>query len=310
VLSRASSAGSQRYGSSPWTGDVGASWDDLRVQSRLMLNLGIGGLALGGSDVGGFNGDPGPECFVRWMQLGAVSPVFRAHGYGRDREPWSQGAEALEAIRPSLVLRGQLLPSIVTWASQALRAGQPLMRAMLLGPLGTDPGSSEAAQYLADPRWRDVDDQFFFGPLLAAPVLEEGAVARTVELPAGDWIDLWSGEQHAGGGAIEVPAPLDALPIFQPRELALNVDPNPFAGRGHAWPPAELEAWSWSDGASAMLYLDDGVTRMHEQGAYCLQRVVVRDGDAQVERLGGSWPASRIRVAEPSPGVVAAGVPT
>lgn len=309
LLTRASSAGSQRYGASPWTGDVGAGWSDLRVQARLMLNMGVAGLAITGSDVGGFNGDPGPELFVRWMQLGAMTPVFRAHGYMRDREPWSQGAQALEAIRPSLVLRGQLLPSIVTWAWQALRAGQPLMRPMLLGPLGTEPGSPAAAAYLADPRFGDVEDQYFFGPLLVAPVLEEGATSRTIHLPAGDWVDLWSGDVRGGGTTIDVPVELDTLPILVPRERALVVDPRPLAGRGHAWPPPELEAWSWSDGASAAVYLDDGVTRMHEQGAYCLQQVVVRDGEAQVERLGGAWPASRIRVADPTPGVVAEGAP-
>lgn len=308
MLSRSGSAGSQRYGAAPWTGDVGATWADLRVQPRLMLNAGMSGLALTGSDIGGFSGDPGPELFVRWMQLGAVSPIFRAHGYMRDREPWSQGAKALEAIRPSLVLRGQLLPSIVTWAWHALRAGQPLARPMLLGPLGTEPGSAEAAAYLSDPRWSDMHDQYFFGPLLAAPVLERGAASRTIALPDGEWVDVWSGEVHHGGGSVELPVALDALPLLLPRDRALVADPAPLAGRGHAWPPPELELWSWSDGAQATCYLDDGITRMHEQGAYCLQRVVARGGEAEVERLGGSWPASRIRAEEPHPGIVGSGV--
>jgi hypothetical protein len=58
------------------------------------------------------------------------------------------------------------------------------------------------------------------------------------------------------------------------------------------------------------LYLDDGITRMHEQGAYCLQRVTLQGGQAEAERLGGSWPASRIRVAAPAPGVLRDAVPS
>ncbi len=313
VLTRSGSTGSQRYGAAPWTGDVGATWQDLRVQPRLMLLASMCGVPLTGSDVGGFNGDPGPELFARWMQLGAVSPIFRAHGYMHDREPWSQGSDALDAIRPSLTLRAQLLPTIVTWAHEALRSGQPLVRPMLLGPLGTEPGSNEAAAYARDDRFHDLDDQFFFGRLLAAPVLEEGVVTRSVLLPEGEWVDPWTGTVHVGGGAIEVSAPLGTLPLFVPRSTALVVDSAPLSGRGHAWPPAELEAWSWAapgETALATLYLDDGVTRMHEQGAYCLQRIEVRDERVSIERIGGSWPSSRIRVSEPTLGRIVERVPT
>ncbi len=307
VLTRSGSAGSQRYGAAPWTGDVGASWADLRVQPRLTLLAGMCGIALHGSDIGGFNGDPGPELFTRWMQLGAVSPIFRAHGYMADREPWSQGADALEAIRPSLLLRAQLLPTIASWTWHALRAGQPLARPMLFGPLGTEPGSDDAHAYASDERFTDVDDQYFFGELLVAPVLEQGATSRTVLLPAGEWVDPWTGAMHEGGGTIDVPVELDTLPLFLPRSTVLVADPAPLAGRGHAWPPPELEAWSWAadeETAETRLYLDDGITRMHEQGAYCLQRISVQAGHVAAERLGGSWPASRIRHATPSPGVV------
>lgn len=307
VLTRSGSAGSQRYGAAPWTGDVGSTWMDLGVQPRLTLLAGMCGIPLHGSDIGGFSGDPGPELFVRWMQLGAVSPIFRAHGCMEDREPWSQGEEALEAIRPSLRFRAQLLPTIVSWTWQALRAGQPLARPMLLGPLGTEPGSPEALAYAADERFANLDDQYFFGELLVAPVLEEGATSRTVHLPAGEWIDLWSGAEHAGGQTIEVPVTLSTLPIFLSRTSVLVVDPEPLAGRGHAWPPAELEVWAWTganETAETRLYLDDGITRMHEQGAYCLQQLQVRGDQVEATRLGGSWPASRVRVGVPTPGVL------
>ncbi len=313
VLTRSGSAGSQRYGAAPWTGDVGATWEDLRVQPRLTLLAGMCGIPLHGSDIGGFNGDPGPELFARWMQLGAASPLCRAHGCLRDRQPWSQGPEALEAIRASLVLRAQLLPTIASWAWQALRAGQPLVRPMLLGPLGTEPGSEEALAYARDARFADVDDQFFFGELLAAPVLEQGATTRSIALPSGEWIDVWTGVQHEGGATIDVPVELGTLPLFVPRTTALVVDPAPLAGRGHAWPPPELEAWTWAGAdqrVETRLYLDDGVTRMHEQGAYCLQRLVVEGRHVEAERLGGSWPASRIRVAAPMPGELRTAIAT
>jgi alpha-glucosidase len=241
------------------------------------------------------------------MQLGAVSPIFRAHGYMADREPWSQGADALAAIRSAIVLRAQLLPSIATWTWQALRSGTPLARPMLLGPVGTEAGSVQAQLYRDDARWHDVHDQFFFGQLLAAPVLEQGATQRRVELPPGTWVDVWNGTSHAGGGAITIDVALDTLPLFVPAEVALVADPQPLAGRGRQWPPAELELWSWAApgaDAQALSYLDDGITRLHEQGAYCLQQLTMVDGAVTTQRLGGAWPASRVRAAVARPGQI------
>lgn len=305
VLTRSGSTGSQRYGSAPWTGDVSSTWHDLAVQSRLMLTLGLCGIPLSGSDVGGFNGDPGPELFARWMQAGSVMPIFRAHGYMQDREPWSQGPEALAALRPSLLLRAQLLPSIASWTREALEAGEPLARPMLLGPLGTDAQSDDAAAYAADPRWSACDDQWFFGPLLAAPVLEEGQAVRTVQLPPGTWVDVWTGTRHAGGGSIDVAVTASTLPLFVQPDVALVADAAPLDGRGHAWPPPQLEVWSWAgagETATARFYLDDGISREHEAGTYCLQELAVEAGAVRVERLAGSLPARPMQLVAPHPG--------
>lgn len=294
VITRSGAAGSQRYGAAPWSGDVAATWEDLRRQPRIGLMAGLCGIPMWGCDVGGFNGNPGSELFARWVQLGSFVPVFRAHGYMADREPWSQGPEALAAARAALVLRAQLLPSIVTWVRESFAVGLPLMRPLLL-------------DHPDDERWHDCDDQWLFGPLLVAPVMEQGATSRSVELPEGAWIDLWTGTTHVGGGALEVPVEPHTLPVFVPRAQALVADPDPLAGRGRAWPPRELEVWSFAGAdldAETTLYVDDGATRQHEEGAYCHQRIRVHHGALEVERLAGGFPAPGLRLAAPHPGRV------
>jgi alpha-D-xyloside xylohydrolase len=54
-----------------------------------------------------------------------------------------------------------------------------------------------------------------FGPdVLVAPVLHAGFTSRSVYLPEGRWVNLWSGGTFAGGQTIECAAPLDEIPVF------------------------------------------------------------------------------------------------
>jgi alpha-D-xyloside xylohydrolase len=59
-------------------------------------------------------------------------------------------------------------------------------------------------------------DEFMLGPdLLVAPVVEQGATARSVYLPAGvTWMDAWSGQELQGGQTLEVAAPIERIPVY------------------------------------------------------------------------------------------------
>jgi alpha-glucosidase len=292
VLSRSGACGSQRYGAAPWSGDVGANWDELRVQTHLMLSAGLCGIPLWGCDVGGFHGEPSPELFTRWMQMGAFVPVFRAHGSHAAREPWAKGDAVLEHVRPALNLRAQLLPTIASWTRTALRAGLPLARPMLL-------------DHPDDERWHDCFDQWMFGDLLVAPVLHEDQGSRQVMLPEGDWHDLWTGDRIASGPAtVTVPCTLDTLPVFVRAGTALLADPEPLR-RGTSWPPAELVAWAWSDEhgrARGSFSVDDGHTRAHERGEYSEFALEIDNGSLHCTAIAGNLGIPRVRIAQPNPG--------
>ena len=58
------------------------------------LNIGCHGwFFITGADVGGYFGNPEMELLVRWYQLGAYYPFFRAHAHQdtKRREPWLFG---------------------------------------------------------------------------------------------------------------------------------------------------------------------------------------------------------------------------
>ncbi|WP_020575991.1 glycoside hydrolase family 31 protein [Actinopolymorpha alba] len=213
LLSRAGFAGLQRYAGT-WSGDIGTSWDGLRISLTFTLGLGTSGVPYSGPDIGGFDGHPSDELYVRWFQLGAYLPFFRVHCAAAlpAREPWALGPEVLERVRPALRERYELLPYWYTLAWEAHRTGAPYVRPLLWA----DP---------ADAALRWVDDEFLLGDaLLIAPVLEEGARERIVRLPQGRWYDRRTGEVYDGPGHVTIPAPLDVTPVLVRAGTVLPVE--------------------------------------------------------------------------------------
>lgn len=199
LWARAAWAGCQRY-PVHWSGDGVARAEDLACVLRAALSFGLSGFPFYSSDVGGFTGVPGPELYVRWLQFGVFSSHVRAHGQP-PREPWHYGERVETLARELLELRYQLMPYLWTEARDCTRTSLPMVRALLLA-------------YPDDPVAAAVDDAYLFGrDLLVAPVLDEGT-SRSVYLPAGEWVDLWSDEVLAGGRFADIAAPLERIPVF------------------------------------------------------------------------------------------------
>jgi hypothetical protein len=210
-----------------WGGDPTTDWgfDGLESAVRNGLTMGLSGVSTWGSDIGGFfslgSRRLTPELFKRWIQFGAVSGVMRAKSKGiaipEKARPQVEDPDVLPLWRRYAKLRTQLLPYLESADEEYQRTGMPLMRSLAL--LHPD-----------DERLRRVEDAFGFGPdLLAAPVIRPGETSRTVALPPGTWVDLWrSAGQRASDGAlelkgarlleggrdVELPAPLDELPLL------------------------------------------------------------------------------------------------
>jgi alpha-D-xyloside xylohydrolase len=220
-LCRSAWAGSQRYGTVVWSGDINSTFEALQAQVRAGLNMGLSGIPWWTTDIGGFHdGDPESPAFreliVRWFQYGVFCPVFRLHGHRRTRsveaseifangpnEAWSFGEEAYAIIKDLLFLRERLRPYILEQMQHAHEQGIPPMR-----PLFFD--------FPNDEQTADIDDQFLFGPdLLVAPVLHAGERQREVYLPAGiTWTDAWTGQALEGGQRLLAEAPLERIPLY------------------------------------------------------------------------------------------------
>jgi alpha-D-xyloside xylohydrolase len=172
ILTRSTFAGQQRNGATTWSGDIGASWEVYKKQISAGLNHSMAGVPYWTFDIGAFvlgsydgvfdRGIKEPayqELYTRMFQLGAFSPIFRAHGSEGPREVWTFGKFS-NALEKADGWRYRLMPYIYSQAWQVTAHGQSIMRGLPM-------------DFPSDPKTYGIDDQFLFGPsIMACPVTE------------------------------------------------------------------------------------------------------------------------------------------
>ena len=206
IWARTSWAGCQRY-PVHWGGDAACTWDGMAGSLRGGLHLGLSGFAFWSHDVPGFHGVPdfmgnwpSDDLYVRWTQFGAFTSHMRYHGTS-PREPYEYPAVA-GIVRKWLKLRYALIPYLVAQGRRATETGLPVLRALIF-------------HHEDDPTCWHIDDEYYFGDdLLVAPVMNAEGV-RDVYLPAGRWVDLWTGDVLEGARWLKaVRLPLERMPVY------------------------------------------------------------------------------------------------
>ena len=170
-----------------------------------MITLGLSGQPFATHDIAGFSGGPSTkELYLRWTELGAFSPFMRTHD-GNEREEnhrWDVEEYTTEHFSRMSRIHTALAPERQQWAAEGESTGVPMVRHLLL-------------EFPDDRETWQIHDQYLLGPnLLVAPVLEQGSVERTLYLPEGDWVHVWSGETSTGPQWITASAPFGEPPVF------------------------------------------------------------------------------------------------
>lgn len=205
ILMRAGAVGSQRYGMIPWTGDVSRSWDGLKPQSEISLQMGLQGISYMHSDLGGFAGDNlDDELYTRWLQYGVFQPIFRPHAQEAvPSEPVFREAKTKALAKKSIELRYQLMPYIYTMAFKNNQTGLPLMRPLFF----EEPENKELLTVADTYLWGDA--------FLVSTITDAGLKIKNVYLPKGsNWFDFKSDKQYAGGKTYAIKTEEDHIPVF------------------------------------------------------------------------------------------------
>ena len=168
------------------------------------LTLGPSGFPFFGADTGGYLHQPADkEVLTRWFEQTALSTVMQIYS---DTPAWvanptaGYDAEMLGWLQTYTRLHLRLFPYEWTYAQNIKNDGRAIARPLGLAhpELGVHPS-----------------DVYMYGDsLLVAPVIERGATSRPVPLPAGNWVDWWTGAVVVGGTTVMANAPLGTLPLY------------------------------------------------------------------------------------------------
>lgn len=217
-------------------------------------------------DIGGFKGDPTDEMMVRWVQFGAVSPIFRTHGTrGTNRRVWNYPSFPL--LADAMRLRARLAPYLYTQAREAYDSGVGTLRPMYYAAPDAEQAYAAHMQYMLGPL------------LLTRPVAEPADPATnktTVAVwlpPPGRWVD-WRSSAVADGAAalVSVAAALDELPLYAVAGAVLPLLPP------NSTDVADSRRVCWcvmpgADEGAGERYDDAANTNAYARGEFVRQRV-------------------------------------
>ena len=207
---RAGFTGSQKYCTLLWAGDQSVDFsrhDGLCTVISAALSAGMSGCGLTHSDIGGytslFDNTRTKEVFLRWAEMAAFTPVMRTHEGNRPDTNFQyyDDEDCMNRLARLVDIYTSLAPMLKELVRENHESGIPVQRPLFL-------------YHEDDPRCYTEQFEYLLGEdVLVAPVWQEAQTERSVYLPEGEWIHLWSGNVY-GQGDHTVPAALGDTPVF------------------------------------------------------------------------------------------------
>jgi alpha-glucosidase (family GH31 glycosyl hydrolase) len=267
ILSRNAMIAPHRY---PilYSGKTLVSWNTLKILPYFNSSSSNIGVSWWSHDIGGnYGGIEDSELYLRYVQFGVFSPIFRFHGArGKyyKREPWLWDVKTSEIVKDYMNLRHRLIPYLYTEAYDYHRIGTPIVQPLYY----------KYPEVYDDIIYRN---EYYLGSeLLIAPIIDKkdmvmNRVIHRFFLPDGIWYDFKTGKKFPGGknyisfykdedypvfakaGAIVPLANNELNDISAPKELEIHV----FPGRSNVY----------------KLYEDDGISTLYKQGNYLISSI-------------------------------------
>lgn len=210
IFHRWGGLGNHRY-QIGFSGDTISVWSSLAFQPYFTATASNVLFGYWSHDIGGhMPGVVSPELYARWIQYGVFSPILRTHttkNADSERRIWAYPIDEFRVMRDAYNLRYSLLPYIYSASRQAFDTGVSLSRPLYY----EHPQAPEA--------YASRDEYYFGDDMLVAPVstpvaADTSLATRRVWLPAGNWVEWFTGAQLEGGSEVERSYALAEIPVF------------------------------------------------------------------------------------------------
>ena len=215
ILSRSGTSGIQRFGVAMWSADIGSNFESLATHMNAQMHMAFSGVDYFGSDIGGFHrggisGEELDELYTVWFANSSLLDVpVRPHteNLANEKETAPDRVGDLASNLANIRLRYALSPYLYSLAYEAYLTGTPVVPPLVF-------------YFQADENTRELGDHKLLGQsLLVRTVTEPGVMGADVYLPAGQWVNFYTGEwfDSDGGWLTAVPIQVDGLfrlPLF------------------------------------------------------------------------------------------------
>jgi hypothetical protein len=186
-----------------FTGDGTSDFQTLAFEAKLTPGEGASiGLPYLSNDIGGYSGDHLPDnLYLRWVEMGAFSPIMRLHSDHGERLPWEYDKKTMRIADRYLRLRQALVPYLYTTAEQAHTDGMPMARELAI----EWPHRESAVK--ATSEWM-LGDNLLVAPMTSASDTQHDWI------PPGEWTSLDTGATVTGPKEITVKAGPGDEPVW------------------------------------------------------------------------------------------------
>ncbi|MBQ8518043.1 MAG: alpha-glucosidase [Agathobacter sp.] len=251
LFARSSYIGAGRYGGI-WTGDNTSCWEHLKLNVLHMPSLNMCGFLYSGADTGGFMGNTNRELLLRWLAVSAFTPLMRNHcGKGVARQE-CYVFEKVEEFKDILSFRYRMIPYLYSEYMKAALTGDMFIKPLAFG-------------FPEDDWARKVDDQLLVGgSIMMTPILEEGAMSRSVYLPEQMTMVKYDGKEFhtmpMSAGMHQIEARLNEVVFFVLKDKLV-----PIGKAVNNTSEVDLKDLQFlGDGQGYEMYIDDGMTKEYD----------------------------------------------
>lgn len=200
-----------------------------------------------------------PEMYLRWLQYGVFSPIFRTHGASQancERRIWK--FDNFELMNDAVNLRYSLVPYIYTAARQAYDTGVSICRPLYY-------------EWPEDNRSYSNEKEYMFGDdMLVAPIAKatgaNGKAKQHIWLPKGKWFDVCRGQLRDGDVEFDDSYTTAEIPYFIRQGSIIPCNPH-IDHLKEAASTLVLKVIPGCDGIG-QLYEDDGDSENYRTGGY------------------------------------------